>query len=124
MSMLYPINSTSRRAVSLNGLWGFRTDPKSEGLVCGWQNGLPAPDSIPVPASFADFYTDDGSNGNQGFVTQGLIKRLESQPAPDAIYACGPVPMLRALKELVLPTNIPCMVSMEGSCFNSWQAGI
>ncbi|MDY3286079.1 MAG: beta-glucuronidase [Eubacteriales bacterium] len=58
MSMLYPINSTSRRAVSLNGLWGFRTDPKSEGLVCGWQNGLPAPDSIPVPASFADFYTD------------------------------------------------------------------
>ena len=58
MSMLYPINSTSRRAVSLNGLWGFRTDPKSEGLACGWQHGLPAPDSIPVPASFADFYTD------------------------------------------------------------------
>lgn len=58
MSMLYPINSSSRRAVSLNGLWGFRTDPKSEGLACGWQHGLPAPDSIPVPASFADFYTD------------------------------------------------------------------
>ncbi|MCI6907607.1 MAG: beta-glucuronidase [Clostridiales bacterium] len=58
MSMLYPINSTSRRAVSLNGLWGFRTDPKSEGRACGWQHGLPAPDSIPVPASFADFYTD------------------------------------------------------------------
>ncbi|MGN1074991.1 MAG: sugar-binding domain-containing protein, partial [Eubacteriales bacterium] len=58
MSMLYPINSTSRRAVSLNGLWGFRTDPKSEGLAFGWQHGLPAPDSIPVPASFADFYTD------------------------------------------------------------------
>lgn len=58
MSMLYPINSTSRRAVSLNGLWGFQTDPKSEGLARGWQHGLPAPDSIPVPASFADFYTD------------------------------------------------------------------
>ena len=57
-TLLYPIDSVSRRAVSLNGLWGFRLDPKSEGLKNGWTEKLPSPDEIPVPASFADFYTD------------------------------------------------------------------
>ena len=90
------------KTVRFSGIFGYRTKE------CIYQQ-----DDLSASLAFADFYTDDGSNGNQGFVTQGLIKRLESQPAPDAIYACGPVPMLRALKELILPTNIPCMVSME-----------
>lgn len=57
-SLLYPIDSLSRRSVSLNGMWGFQLDPKSTGENDGWTKKLPAPDSIPVPASFADFYTD------------------------------------------------------------------
>lgn len=57
-SMLYPINTISRRAVSLDGMWKFQLDPKSKGIEDGWTNGLPNHDSIPVPASFADFYTD------------------------------------------------------------------
>ncbi len=55
--MLYPINNVSREAVSLNGMWKFQLDPAGEGRS-GWQNGLPKPDLIPVPASFEDFYTD------------------------------------------------------------------
>ena len=57
-TLLYPIDSVSRRAVSLNGLWGFQLDPKSKGLQNAWTEKLPSPDEIPVPASFADFYTD------------------------------------------------------------------
>lgn len=57
-TLLYPIDSVSRRAVSLNGMWGFQLDPAGSGLAQAWTKKLPAPDSIPVPASFADFYTD------------------------------------------------------------------
>ena len=57
-TLLYPIDSLSRRAVSLNGMWGFELDPKGIGVKENWTEKLPCPDSIPVPASFADFYTD------------------------------------------------------------------
>lgn len=57
-TLLYPVDSPSRRAVSLNGMWGFRLDPRGVGAEAGWAAGLPEPDEIPVPASFADFYTD------------------------------------------------------------------
>ena len=57
-TLLYPIDSVSRRAVSLNGMWGFQLDPARSGQEQAWTKKLPVPDSIPVPASFADFYTD------------------------------------------------------------------
>ena len=57
-TLLYPTDTLSRRAVSLNGMWGFQLDPDSAGLERGWTKKLPAADSIPVPASFADFYTE------------------------------------------------------------------
>lgn len=57
-TLLYPIDSQSRRAVSMNGIWGFELDPRGTGESEGWQNGLPDPDHIPVPASFQDLYTD------------------------------------------------------------------
>ena len=57
-SMLYPRNSRSRRAVSLDGMWKIKFDPESKGRAAGWQEGLEDADLIPVPASFADFYTD------------------------------------------------------------------
>lgn len=57
-SMLYPRNTISRRSISLNGMWGFQLDPQNDGTTQSWSDGLPNPDQIPVPASFADFYTD------------------------------------------------------------------
>ena len=57
-SLLYPVDTVSRRAVSLNGMWGFRLDPSGIGTSEGWQKRLPNPDLIPVPASFQDLYTD------------------------------------------------------------------
>lgn len=57
-SLLYPIDSTSRRAVSLDGMWGFQLDPEEKGSSEQWMLRLPSPDFIPVPSSFSDLYTD------------------------------------------------------------------
>lgn len=56
-SMLYPVTNERRTAVSLDGMWGFAFDPKAEGEANGWSKKLPAPISMPVPASFSDFFT-------------------------------------------------------------------
>ena len=60
-SLLMPENTAARRAVSLNGLWGFRLDPEGKGESEAWQRKIPKADTIPVPASFNDFYTDKES---------------------------------------------------------------
>ena len=57
-SMLYPRETVSRRAVSLDGMWKFCLDWESAGESENWQEGIPGKDMIPVPASFQDFYTE------------------------------------------------------------------
>lgn len=56
--------------------------------------------------------TDDGSVGFRGTSVQALQRDL-SEIAPDVILACGPTPMLRALKETVAGKGIPAYVSLE-----------
>ena len=56
-SVLYPITNRYRMALSLDGMWQFQFDSKSCGLAENWKNGLPSPISMPVPASFSDFFT-------------------------------------------------------------------
>ena len=56
--------------------------------------------------------TDDGSYGKKGFAINFLKEDIENGKI-DSIYACGPLPMLRAVKELAVKTNIPCQVSLE-----------
>ena len=60
-SLLYPRVSSSRRVVSLDGMWKFEFDPESKGVESNWAAGLPAPVTMPVPASFCDFFTDKES---------------------------------------------------------------
>ena len=58
-SELYPVNNAYRRAQLLDGLWRFQFDPESLGDGDGWaEKGLPEPISMPVPASFADLFTE------------------------------------------------------------------
>ena len=57
-SMLYPENTSTRMAISLDGMWKFAIDWNEEGDKECWRNGIPGNDTIPVPASFQDFYTD------------------------------------------------------------------
>ena len=56
--------------------------------------------------------TDDGSYGRPGFVTQALEDILKAGSV-DAIYAVGPVPMMRAVSELTRPFEVPTMVSLN-----------
>ncbi len=54
--------------------------------------------------------TEDGSAGTKGNVLDAVkVNRLEA----DLIFACGPTPMLRAIKAYALEKGIPCWVSME-----------
>ena len=56
--------------------------------------------------------TDDGSYAQKGFAIDFLKKDIEEGKI-DSIYACGPLPMLRAVKNLALEKNIPCQISLE-----------
>lgn len=54
--------------------------------------------------------TEDGSVGETGLVTTLLPAVL---PSADAVYACGPLGMLRAVACLAIDADVPCQVSME-----------
>lgn len=56
--------------------------------------------------------TDDGSYGMKGFVTDALTQEIEKQK-PDAIFACGPMVMLKGIAEIALKNNIRCQLSLE-----------
>ncbi|MCX4242377.1 dihydroorotate dehydrogenase electron transfer subunit [Paraliomyxa miuraensis] len=60
--------------------------------------------------------TEDGSLGDRGFVTVPLQRRL--QAAADAgealqILACGPTPMLRAVRAMGLRHHVPTFLCLE-----------
>ncbi len=54
--------------------------------------------------------TEDGSLGTKGNVLDAIrAKRVDA----DVIYACGPKPMLRALKDYAVSQDMECYISME-----------
>jgi dihydroorotate dehydrogenase electron transfer subunit len=58
--------------------------------------------------------TDDGSRGYHGPVTAMLERDIDRYDAGETvIYACGPIPMIRALMTLLGNHPIPCQVSLE-----------
>ena len=54
--------------------------------------------------------TEDGSVGTKGNVMDAI---RENGLNADMIYACGPTPMLRALKEYAAKEGIECWISLE-----------
>ena len=54
--------------------------------------------------------TEDGSTGTKGNVMDAI---RENALEADVIFACGPTPMLRAIKAYAEEKNIPCWISME-----------
>jgi len=54
--------------------------------------------------------TEDGSAGTRGNVIDVIRKKGLTA---DVIYACGPTPMLRALKEFAAGAGIECWLSLE-----------
>ena len=54
--------------------------------------------------------TEDGSAGTKGNVIDAI---KENGLDAEIIYACGPTPMLRAIKEYAIANEIECYISME-----------
>ncbi len=57
--------------------------------------------------------TDDGSYGKKGFVTDALQEIITGQGKPDAVYAIGPLPMMRAVANVTRDPEIQTWVSLN-----------
>ena len=67
--------------------------------------------------------TDDGSTGRHALVTDLLRERLDADPEA-SVFACGPPPMLEAVRVLCAERGVPAQLAMEsgmacgfGACF-------
>jgi dihydroorotate dehydrogenase electron transfer subunit len=67
--------------------------------------------------------TDDGSSGRHGLVTDLLAEELDAD-AHATVYACGPPPMLEAVRALCAARGVPAQLALEagmacgfGACF-------
>ncbi len=57
--------------------------------------------------------TDDGSYGRHGIVTGPLGELLAADKGVKAVYAIGPMPMMRAVAELTRPLGVKTYVSLN-----------
>ena len=74
-------------------------------------------------AGTPDVSTDDGSAGRRALVTEPLRAELERDPGA-VVYACGPEPMLAAVRALCAELAVPAQLALEagmacgyGACF-------
>lgn len=56
--------------------------------------------------------TDDGSYGYNGYIASCMENYLDSNEC-DVIFACGPMPMLKAVKKIAEDRGITCQLSLE-----------
>lgn len=78
-------------------------------IVVGYRDDLFLLEELSKEASVY-VATEDGSTGTKGNVLDAI---REQKLSTDVIYACGPTPMLRAIKEYALEQNIECYLSLE-----------
>jgi dihydroorotate dehydrogenase electron transfer subunit len=67
--------------------------------------------------------SDDGSVGHHGLLTELLLEELE-RDARAEVYACGPAPMLEAVRAICAEREIPAQLALEagmacgfGACY-------
>lgn len=100
--------------------------------LAGWEDELERPTTLlgfrdaehaPAAALFAEprVATDDGSVGHHGLVTELLAREIDPQTV---VYACGPPPMLEAVRALCGEREVPAQLALEtgmacgyGACF-------
>lgn len=75
---------------------------------------LPLLDWFREACESVEVTTEDGSAGRRGLVTTPL-ERLLDESAPEGlhVYACGPEPMLKAVRSLTIGRGVPCDLSLE-----------
>jgi NAD(P)H-flavin reductase len=108
-------------------------------VLLGFRDAAHADGAALIPG--AHVATDDGSVGHRGLVTDLLRAALDTDlalpsPAPQApgstsgrrysaeVYACGPPPMLEAVRALCAELDVPAQLALEsgmacgfGACF-------
>ena len=78
-------------------------------MVLGYRDRLFLNEEFEAYGSVA-LATEDGSAGTRGNVLDAI---RENGLQADVIYACGPTPMLRALKNYAMEHGIECWLSLE-----------
>jgi dihydroorotate dehydrogenase electron transfer subunit len=73
---------------------------------------LVASDLFERVARRVDVATDDGSAGENGYVTV-VTRRLLAEERFDAVYCCGPEVMQRSVAAQAAEAGVPCQVSLE-----------
>lgn len=66
--LLYPVDTETRRKISLDGLWKFAFDPENKGTTENWSTGLKKAEWMPVPSSFNDLYAEKSHREYTGIV--------------------------------------------------------
>jgi NAD(P)H-flavin reductase len=96
-----------RRGAESTTLLGFRSGPHASARK--------------LFAGDPEVATDDGSYGLDGLVTDLLERDLRES---DTVYACGPVPMLEAVRRICAARAVPGQLALEagmacgfGACF-------
>ena len=84
-------------------------------LIVGFRNEhlIILKDELAAACTDLTIMTDDGSNGNKGFVTQALQAKLDAGKVYDEVIAIGPLPMMKAVCDLTKPKDIKTIVSMH-----------
>jgi NAD(P)H-flavin reductase len=90
-------------------------------VLLGFRDGAHADGAALIPG--ARVATDDGSAGHKGLVTDLLRAELGCDARAE-IYACGPPPMLEAVRALCAEVGVPAQLALEagmacgyGACF-------
>jgi NAD(P)H-flavin reductase len=90
-------------------------------VLLGFRDAAHAPGAELL--SGAGVATDDGSVGHRGLVTALLAAELDAD-AHAEVYACGPPPMLEAVRTLCAERHVPAQLALEsgmacgyGACF-------
>lgn len=113
----FPLNTGKKKAVLMGGGIGIppmvqlARELKTEEVqvIAGYRDELFLTDELAAGGGLC-IATEDGSAGTKGNVLDAV---REQGVTADVIYACGPKPMLRAVKAYAQEKGIECWISME-----------
>jgi dihydroorotate dehydrogenase electron transfer subunit len=90
-------------------------------VLLGFRDGARAPGAALLHG--AQVATDDGSVGHHGLLTELLSQELY-RDARAEVYACGPAPMLEAVRAMCATRDVPAQLALEagmacgfGACY-------
>ena len=102
-------------AIALPSAAAFKEAGAEVDVVVGFRNKdiVILEDEFKAVSDNMYLMTDDGSYGEQGFVTVKLQQLLESGRNYDAVLAIGPIPMMKFVCKTTEPFGVKTMVSLN-----------